>query len=209
MLLSMLISFLLARRFRGITYVLLTTVALLSISLLSFGFPPMVYSRSPRTGIPGFHSFPLSFPLYSFDNTYPCGMLLSPYVPPFPESYELHLLNFKISETISHYPILSHISYLDLLLRFLPFFLIINIVGVILGYEFSKLTFTHSYLWIGTFVLVIGTILVGYVYINLLDIAPNVEAEQAWDLAIMLQPIGLGILVLGVTMIVYVTFTKK
>ena len=70
--------------------------------------------------------------------------------------------------------------------------------------------------------MVVGIVLFGYGYATIQDIIAKKspyylsqyflmypEAKQQWDLAQMLQPIGLGLLALGAIMLLYGVFVKK
>lgn len=72
--------------------------------------------------------------------------------------------------------------------------------------------------WIGVVVLVVGIVLFYYCYSTIQDIKYRVDstpysldlyflvypaAKQQWDLANLLQPIGLGVLVFGVIILAY------
>jgi len=130
MLLSMFISLLLARKLRGVTYVLLTTVALLYISLLSFGLPTL----GPYNPTPDLIPFPLSFPFYSINTVRPRSFWT---FTEMAESYELYFMTSRIAEVWeerSHF----QFNYLEDLFPFYCYFLLINIVGAILGYGLSK-----------------------------------------------------------------------
>jgi len=76
--------------------------------------------------------------------------------------------------------------------------------------------------WIGAIVLVVGIILFSYGYTTIQNIITSSnpyplnswfimhpEAQQQWDTAQMLQPIGLGLLALGAIMLLYGVFVKK
>lgn len=71
--------------------------------------------------------------------------------------------------------------------------------------------------WIGAVVLVVGIIMFAYGYSTIQNLRPltqfpfHLDSQQQaqWDLVNLLQPIGLGILVLGVIMLLYSLFVKK
>jgi hypothetical protein len=74
--------------------------------------------------------------------------------------------------------------------------------------------------WIGVAVLVVGIVLFLYGYvtiqtINSIYIQPSYQflfdpaLKQRWDLAQMLQPLGLGVLALGAIMLLYGVLVKK
>jgi len=139
MLLSMFTSFLLARKFGRVTYVLLTTVALVFISFFSVGLPRAFSGRDYPT--PSYYPLPFSFPFYSIDNPHShWGMLTV-----VSESYEIYFLTFRIAEFWDFYP-LSQRSYNMIPFRFYLYFLLINLVGAILGYWISKSAFIERYL---------------------------------------------------------------
>lgn len=140
MLLSILISFLLAKRFGRVTYVLLTTVSLVSISFLSFGLPD-VTSSGRDYPTPSYYPLPFSFPFYSIDNAHPSWGMLAVLA----ESYKLCFLTFRIAEFWGFYP-LSQTSYLITLFRFYSYFLLVNVGGAIFGYWISKATFMKEIL---------------------------------------------------------------
>ncbi len=156
MLLSMFISFLLARRFRSMLYEFLTITALVLISYFSFGFPT---GRDYPT--PSYYPIPLSFPFYSIGSTHPGhGMLPVESVPVestpvLSESYELYFLNIPIAETWHHYSFSDELPIFFLLYQlkhpwvFHPhyqFFFVVNLVGAIFGYWISKTTFIDKLL---------------------------------------------------------------
>jgi drug/metabolite transporter (DMT)-like permease len=74
--------------------------------------------------------------------------------------------------------------------------------------------------WIGVAVLVVGIVVFSYGYTTIQNINAtyiqlsyafhmNPELKQQWDLAQMLQPLGLGLLALGAIMLLYGVFVKK
>lgn len=74
--------------------------------------------------------------------------------------------------------------------------------------------------WLGVAVLVIGIVLFSYGYTtiqNMIAIYDNPsgmfflhpEVKPQWELAQMLQPVGLGLLALGAIMLLYGVFVKK
>jgi len=137
MLLSMFISFILARKFTGKTYVSLMTVSLILVSLFSMGLP----SRFDYYQYAGFdaykleHPLPISFPFY---------VSLQPVVVTLPRygpigSYLLHFLTFDFVR--DYVPFTLGDLYL-----YYSFFLLVNLVGAILGYWISKTTFIEKLL---------------------------------------------------------------
>jgi len=83
----------------------------------------------------------------------------------------------------------------------------------------SDLEMKKKVFWIGVAVLVVGVILFGYGYITLQNLYATYtqpsnffylpEVKQQWDLGQLLQPIGLGMLVLGAIMLAYGVLVKK
>jgi len=64
--------------------------------------------------------------------------------------------------------------------------------------------------WIGEIALVVGVALFYYDFSTIQNIyAIHTELKQRWDLAQLLQPIGLGLLALGAIMLAYGVFVKK
>jgi len=128
MLLSLVVSFLLLRGFKGKVYVLLTAIALFLISLFSVGVPhvrehPAGYSVPTYKTIEPQHILPLSFP---FRGHY--------YRRFWGSHYYLYFLTFEI----------SHVSqsvigiYPRIYMLLLSFFLFINLSGAILGFSITK-----------------------------------------------------------------------
>jgi len=75
--------------------------------------------------------------------------------------------------------------------------------------------------WIGVIVLVVGVVFLAYGYSTIQNITSQAglsgveyylfrypQYRQQWDLANILQPIGLGLLILGIIMLAY-GFLKK
>lgn len=137
MLLSIFISFVLARRFEGKKYVLLTTVSLVFISFLSFGFP----SGSILT--PSYYPLPFSFPFYTLDIVHSSWGTLQAVA----ETYEFWFFAFKITEIWGWYP-LAQPSYnpnAPTMCAFFFNYVLINLIGAIFGYWISKTTFIERY----------------------------------------------------------------
>ena len=142
MLLSMFISFLLARKIKGKLYVLLITVVLILVSLFSIGFPRiwdyLGWRYSPeyifwQLNLP---ALALSFPFHVYFSQ--VLHFVSPLPPlPNPPRYDLSLF-FLVFKLESFYGIFLTIGYIILLVSF---FLLVNLVGAILGYWISKTTF--------------------------------------------------------------------
>ena len=142
MLLSILLSFLLARKFTGKIYVLLTTVFLALISLFSMGLPshfpyrysPTVWVYDPKSLLYELKSpLPLSFPFYASIQYSPIRV--------FPPRiyYLLHFLTFEFVR--GYVPFTLGELYL-----YYSFFLLVNLVGAIFGYWISKTAFIQKLL---------------------------------------------------------------
>jgi len=146
MLLSMFTSFLLARRFKGKVYVLLVTVILILVSLFSAGFPSLKdLEAQPKEGYWQVNLFaiPLSFPFYVHISEVKGGIVAPP-LPHFipPPHYDVKLYSFGF-EVGANYFIPLTTNYIILLVSF---FLLVNLVGAILGYWISKTTFIDKLL---------------------------------------------------------------
>ena len=132
MLLSMLLSFLLAKKFTGKIYVLLMTIFLTLISLFSMGLPSLFryqdwgYMEVYELKYP----LPLSFPFYA-------SVQSSPYWPVHGPPRSYYLLHFLTFEIVRGY-VPTYI--LEPLYLYYSFFLLVNIVGAIIGYWISKST---------------------------------------------------------------------
>lgn len=74
--------------------------------------------------------------------------------------------------------------------------------------------------WLGAVVLVVGIVIFGYGYMSIQNMlaaydtpsgmfSSHPEVKPQWDLAQLLQPIGLGVLALGTIMLLYGVFVKK
>jgi len=145
MLLSMFISFLLARKIKGKLYVLLITVVLILVSLFSIGFPRiwdyLGWRYSPeyifwQLNLP---ALALSFPFHVY-----FSLARLRFVPPSPNPpiYDLNLY-FLVFQLESFDRIYLSTGYIILLVSF---FLLVNLVGAILGYWISKTTFIDKLL---------------------------------------------------------------
>ena len=142
MLLSMFISLLLARRFKGKVFVLLMTAVLILVSVSSIGFPSVWRSYYGVTfwqvNSP---AIPLSFPFYVSIPEVDYLTINIPHPKPLPPGYDLELffLGFMIDGLYLIHLEASHIIFL------VSFFLLINLVGAIFGYWISKTTFMDRY----------------------------------------------------------------
>ena len=144
MLLSMFISFLLARRFRRRTYVALIVVIIVLVSFFSaFGLirKHQYKELGKSTDWYTFHPVPLSFPFYASVfyswNVYPIGVDGSRF------TYQIVFMAFELTRATTYYPspltLRSASVYYSL-------FLLVNIVGTIFGYWISKSTFIDKLL---------------------------------------------------------------
>jgi len=150
MLLSMFISFLLARRFKGKVYVLLMTIVLILVSLFSIGFPSVWRSTGGdtiwRLNLP---AIPLSFP---FHISISRPLMIRLHDIPIPEHFWLHPLppTYEIRLCFLTIQIWSNLDWWLLtsqdIILLVSSFLLINITGAILGYWISKTTFIDKLL---------------------------------------------------------------
>jgi len=146
MLLSMFISFLLAGRFRGKTYVLLMAVALFLVSMFSTGFPTLKdLEAQPKEGYWQVNLFaiPLSFPFYAHISEVKGGIIAPPlphFIPPPRYDVKLYSCGFEIG---ANYFIPLTTNYV---IFFISFFLLVNLVGTMLGYWIRKTTFVDKLL---------------------------------------------------------------
>jgi hypothetical protein len=154
MLLSMFTSFLLARRFKGKVYVLLMTVVLILMSLLSIGFPSVWGTLSSvniildgttvwQVNLP---AIPLSFPFHASISEPPPINIAGDWMPPIPfpplYSVKLYFLAYQVWTNEMLGPL--HLLTSEHIVLLLPFFLLVNLVGAILGYWISKATFIET-----------------------------------------------------------------
>jgi hypothetical protein len=196
MLLSMFISFLLARRFRGKVYGTLVAVMVALVSIFStcdlFDLRPeylFLYPPAP----------PLSFPFHTR-----LGLIPTNHITPGARvrpahtmlGYRLYFLSFKLGELRLEYNTTEDVH--RLLSLVLSSFVLINLVGAILGYEMSKIrrirewgTSTHWNL-LGA---VLGMTLLGcatIVGLSYHEVGPSYEVVYSDALAMF------GILVLAI-----------
>jgi hypothetical protein len=136
MLLSMFISFILARRFTGKTYVSLMAVSLALVSLFSMGLPSRFdyYPYSDAYKLE--HPLPISFPFHASIKYPPMYARHPPAI-----SYFVHFVTVKI--VIDYTPFTLTLGKLYF---YYSFFLLFNLVGAILGYWISKTTFIDKLL---------------------------------------------------------------
>lgn len=151
MLLSMLMSFLLARKLKVKVYVLLMAVLLIIISLVSIGFPTVsgtvkIRMRPPQKRITVWQTnlpaIPLSFPFYASISVEYHLLFIVDYVPLPLYHIELHFLTSQIWTNYYNnwYLTLEHIILL------FSSFLLINLIGALIGYWISKTTFIEKLL---------------------------------------------------------------
>lgn len=148
MLLSMLVSLLLAKRFHGKIYVLLMAVGLVLTSFFSVGVPSYHFiskdsAVEAQSGILLDNPLPLSFPIYASLNLE--WRALSAWT----QHYQLYFLTFifyknKVQSQSLIYMWLF-LSWGDYILYY-SFFLIVNFVGAVIGYWLSKTTFIDKLL---------------------------------------------------------------
>jgi hypothetical protein len=142
MLLSMFISLILARKFKGKVFVSLMTAVLILISVSSIGFPSV---WGPWRGYTFWHlnlpAIPLSLPFYiSIREVYHYTINLPS---PHPPGYDVELFFLRSTiDGLGFYLINLTASYIILLVSF---FLLINLVGAIFGYWISKTPFMDRY----------------------------------------------------------------
>lgn len=158
MLLSMFISFLLARRLHGRLYVFLITVTLVVASFLSTGFPTcfrckfeigLLQLRTHNNGMLLKDPLPVSFPFYA--SVYFSSLNLRTSA----ETYQLHFLMSTFRESqIGVFVGPGMGSTVDLTLYFAwthyvlyySFFLLVNVIGAIIGYWIEKKAFIEKLL---------------------------------------------------------------
>jgi len=164
MLLSMLVSFLLALRFHQKKYVLFSAIMVALVSLLSAGVPhheSYFYSYLPQSnnvsGIVISHPLPLSFPFYAYINRTSFPSSLPPKEDIY-EFYQIELVTFRFPQSYvrtiidtyqnigAEYP--TRFLYLDWgdYLLYYTFFFALNLVGTTIGYWISRTTFIDQWL---------------------------------------------------------------
>jgi len=149
----MCISFLLARRFKGKVYVFLMTVVLILLSLFSIAFPSVwgTFGEGITFWQANLPTIPLSFPFHAsiskqymilFRILFP--ELIRPY--PNPPAYFIRIYfltnQFWTNEKLTPLYFLTS----ELVILLISFFLLINLVGAMLGYWISKTTFLEKLL---------------------------------------------------------------
>ncbi len=150
MLLSMFISFLLARRFKGKVYVLLMTVVLILMSLLSIGFPSVWGTMRDETTVwqVNLPAIPLSFPFHTSISEPPPINIAGDWMPPipFPPTYSVRLYFLTYQVWTNEMPGLLQLLTSEHIVLLLPFFLLVNLIGATFGYWISKTTFIDKLL---------------------------------------------------------------
>lgn len=144
MLVSMLLAFVLSRRFHGALYVLLLLASLGLISLFSAGIPTyQVGGRHYYTGegvVLLSWALPLSFPLFAsvrfneYDTFHGFALV-----------YQVYFLGFLLKDNWVSTPgfsggIMFNFTVFDYVLYY-SFFMVINIAGVVVGYALDKVRF--------------------------------------------------------------------
>ncbi len=144
MFLSMLVSFVLARKFRGRKYAILILAVIVLVSFFSaFGW----IARRQRTDWTfktaqyyTFHPVPLSFPFYA-SIFYSWTVLPGP-IDESMFTYQINFLTFEITRATTYYPspftLWSAFVYYSL-------FLSVNIVGTFVGYWIGKLAILERF----------------------------------------------------------------
>jgi len=144
MLLSMLASFLLARKFKGKVYISLMIVVLIIVSVFSIGFPTAWRSSIGSTTVwkLNLSNTPLSFPFHAYisEEFYLVPMIYPNQPRPPIYNVKLYFFGFPIGSVDF---IILTTSYLLLLASF---FLLVNLAGAIFGYWISKSTFIDKLL---------------------------------------------------------------
>lgn len=144
MLLSMIASFLLAKRFSGKKYLSRMTIIIASISLLSVGLNSVTSDHgvgyiNPKLPIP---PLPLTLPVYAgYYLTVTGGQSTDNITETY--GFERHYTLFFLGMTIKHYNLGSDFAVLpfeDFILAY-ALFTLINLTGAVLGYWLSKSTF--------------------------------------------------------------------
>jgi len=150
MLLSVLISFILARRFKGKVYVLLMAVVLILMSLLSIGFPSVWGTMRDETTVwqVNLPAIPLSFPFHTSISKDPPIRTVGTWIPPFPfpPTYSVRLYFLTYQVWTNEMPGLLQLLTSEHIVLLLPFFLLVNLIGAIFGYLISKTTFIDKLL---------------------------------------------------------------
>ena len=126
MLLSMSLSFLLERKFGTRIYVQLMAILIIVVSLFSTGLPVFYDGWDYELKYP----LPLSFPFYASIKKVPGPV---PLVVPYPGIYILYFLTFEISRSVTPFYFFQGMFFLHY-----SFFLLVNVVGAIVGYWISK-----------------------------------------------------------------------
>jgi hypothetical protein len=131
----MLLSFVSIKRLGGSKYVLLMTILVALISFFSaFSILRVIPYGSTYYFAPN-PPIPLSFPLYaSLDTDWLFDASLD--FPPRYGFYELHFLTLEIGDLL--FPFTS-----DLLILFYSLFILVNIIGAIIGYWIGKSTLSE------------------------------------------------------------------
>ena len=148
----MFISFLLGRRFKGKVYVLLMTVVLILVSLLSIGFPSVWRTLRDGTTVwqVNLPTIPLSFPFHtSISREYLLFLhegIMNRFPPMYPPMYRVRLCFLAIQVwTNEKLAPLYHLLTSERIILLVSFFLLVNLIGAILGYWINKTTFIERF----------------------------------------------------------------
>jgi len=134
-LIAILLSFVSTKRLRGSRYVLLMIIIIALISFFSaFNMVKVITYNSTYYFAPNL-PIPLSFPLYALIDTN-WTFDLSPYFPPRYGFYELRFLTVEIGDFL--FPFTS-----DFLILSYSLFILVNIIGAIIGYWIGKSAFSE------------------------------------------------------------------
>jgi hypothetical protein len=130
MFLSIFLSFVLSRKFRGRSYALLTILITVVVSFFSAsGWEEVIVFNSDYYFTPTF-PIPLSFPFYaSIDIS--MGFISPPGSPPMYGEYQFYFLTVEIGRFV--FPLRS-----ALFLLVYSFFVLVNLIGGIVGYWMGK-----------------------------------------------------------------------
>ncbi len=132
------------------------TVVLILMSLLSIGFPSVwgtlssVYIILDGTTVwqVNLPAIPLSFPFHTSISEPPPINIAGDWMPPFPfpPTYSVRLYFLTYQVWTNEMPGLLQLLTSEHIVLLLPFFLLVNLAGAILGYWISKTTFIDKLL---------------------------------------------------------------
>ena len=129
MLLAILLSFLFARKLKGIAYTALMIIILSLVSSLSAFGLPKITTILDTTFIKPNSIVPLSYPFHAYVYSYqtPPGWIL--------EIYSLDVLGIRIDSLD------LSVMHLEDGFLYCSFFLLVNVIGAVIGYWISKAEF--------------------------------------------------------------------